>query len=236
MCNEFQLRLDFGNWWFTHGRGERIPIRRNEPTSNRPLDQPLKPTNRATMLRPVDPADPAAGLESVDRRWWMVPFFHKGPASAWKSICTNARIETVDTAPAFREAYRRRRALIPITSFIEYDEPPGWKKGHPKRRWEITWAPTDDFDQVRYLAGIWDRANPTDVTEPLESFAFVTGPPGAAVGAVHDREPAVLTFDQGMDWLRLDGPGKAALITATPAETYQVSERPRELDYVGSGG
>jgi putative SOS response-associated peptidase YedK len=47
----------------------------------------------------------------------------------WKAMCTNARLETVDTTAAYRDAYKRRRALIPITSFIEYDKPPGWAKG-----------------------------------------------------------------------------------------------------------
>ena len=234
MCNEFNLKIDFGKWWDFQGRSQP-PIVRRDPPSNRPLNQPFKPTNRATMLRPVDPADPMAGLECVDRRWWLVPFFHRGPVSAWKSMCTNAKIETVDTAPSFREAYTRRRALLPITSFIEYDEPPGWKKGQPKRRWEVSWSATEPFDEVRYFAGIWERSTPTDLTEPLESFAFVTGPPGPDVGAVHNRQPAVLTFEQGLEWLRLDGPGKAALVTETPPGTYQVTERARELNRVEEG-
>ena len=234
MCNEFQLRLNFGtDWWNEHGRS-RASIRFSDAPSNRRLDQPFKPTDRAAMLRPIYVSDPAAGLESVDRRWWLVPFFHKGKVTDWKAMCTNARLETVETTAAFREAYKHRRSLIPITSFVEYDKPPGWAKGQPMRRWEVSWDPKDDFDNVRYLAGVWERSNPTDLTEPLESFAFVTGPPGADVGAVHDRQPAVMTFDQGMEWLRLDGPGKASLITETPPGTYRVTERPRELDFAAT--
>ncbi|HEX4199759.1 MAG TPA: SOS response-associated peptidase family protein [Caulobacteraceae bacterium] len=150
-------------------------------------------------------------------------------------MCTNARIETIDTAAAFRDPYRTRRALIPITSFIEYDDPPGWKKGQPKRRWEVSWEPKDEFDRVRYLAGLWDRAAPADLAEPLESFTFVTGPPGPDIAAIHDREPAVLTFDEGLEWLRLDGPGKAALVTETPAGAYRLAERRRELDLTAGG-
>ncbi len=230
MCNEYQVRVNFTDWWKVRGAG-RTPIEPRDPPSNRPLNHPIKPTNRAPMLRPIDPANPAAGLESADRRWWLIPFFHKGPVLAWKSMCTNARLETVDTAPAFREAYKHRRALLPITSFIEYDEPAGWKKGMPKRRWEVTWTPTHPFDEVRYFAGLWDRSTPSDLSEPLESFAFITGPPGPDVAAVHDRQPAVLTFEQGMRWLQLDGPGKNDLATATPAGAYTLTERARELDF-----
>ncbi|QUD90583.1 SOS response-associated peptidase family protein [Phenylobacterium montanum] len=231
MCNEYQLRLNFGaDWWETAGK-VKVPFHWRAASSNRPLNRPFKPTNRAPMLRAIDPANPSAGLEGLETRWWLVPFFHKGPVSGWKSMCTNAKIETVDTTPAFRDAYKRRRALIPITSFIEYDEPPGWRKGDPKRRWEVTWEPQDEFDRVRYFAGLWDRSNPSDMTEPLESFAFVTGPPGPEVGAVHDRQPAVLTLEQGLEWLRLDGPGKDMLVTETPAGIYQLTERAREMDF-----
>ena len=62
------------------------------------------------------------------------------------------------------------------------------------------------------------------------AFAFVTGPPGADVGAVHDRQPALLTVEQGLEWLRLDGPGKVALVTETPPGTYRLAERLREAE------
>jgi len=234
MCNELQLRVDFGSLWDEHAN-DRPPLRHRDPPRNRPLDEPYRPTDRATMLRAIDPADPGAGLACVTRRWWLVPYFHKGALRNWRNLCINAAIETVDTSPAYRQAYGRRRALIPITSFIEYDEPPGWKKGRPKRRWEATWDPVDAFDRVRYFAGLWDRSTPSDMTEPLESFAFITGPPGPDVGAVHDRQGAVLTFDEGLEWLRLDGPGKSTLVTATPPGTYRLTERPRELDFAVNG-
>ena len=243
MCNEFQLRLNFNADWWNHAGAVDVPIEWRMAAPNRPLNQPFKPTDRAPVLRPIDPGDPAAGLEAVDMRWWLVPFFHKGPTSAWRSMCTNATVETVDTAPSFREPYRRRRALVPITSFIEYDEPPGWKKGKPKRRWEVSWEARGPFDQVRYFAGVWDRASPADYPDGLESMAFITGPPGPDVGQVHDRQPAVLTFDEGMRWLALDGPGKAGLgwrkadaadgsweVAAPAACGYRVAERPRELE------
>jgi len=95
-----------------------------------------------------------------EQRWWLVPFFHKGKVGNWKAMCTNARLETFHTTSAFREPYKRRRTLIPVTSFIEYDEPPGWKKGDPKRRWEISWEPRNEHDRVRYFAGLWDTAHP----------------------------------------------------------------------------
>lgn len=188
----------------------------------RPGD-PITPTERATVLRPVDPAKPGAGLEGLEMRWWLVPAFHRGPVGDWRTMCTTARAEIVDTAPTFREAYHARRCLVPLTSFIEYSEPKGWKKGQPKMRHEITWG-----GGVRYFAGLWERSVPADAPEGLESFAFVTGPAGPDIAPIHDRAPAVLTAEEGLGWLDLDGTGKAGFETLAPAGTYAVAHAPRE--------
>lgn len=228
MCNEYQIRKvrpDLGERFSQL----KIPMTWADAEPNRPLDQPIRPTNRAPVIRAVDPADPTAGLEGLQMRWWLTPFFHKGPLKDWKAMCTNARLETVDSTPAFREPYRRRRCLVPVTSFIEYDTPPGWKKGDPKRRWEITWPDGD----VRYFAGLWDRASPSDMPEGLDSFAFVTGPPGPDVARIHTRQARVLTAEQGLEWLRLDGPGKAMLEDPGNAGALVLTPRPRELDSPG---
>ncbi len=229
MCNEYQIRkvrTDLGERFSQL----KVPMTWADAEPNRPLDQPIRPTNRAPVIVPLDPADPGAGLEGRQMRWWLTPFFHKGPLRDWKAMCTNARLETVDTTPAFREPYRRRRCLVPVTSFIEYDEPPGWKKGEPKRRWEITWPD----GQVRYFAGLWDRATPSDHPDGVESFAFVTGPAGHDVSAIHTRQARLLTAEQGLEWLNLEGPGKALLEDPGPPGALILTPRPRELDATAS--
>jgi putative SOS response-associated peptidase YedK len=207
-------------------RRQNLALAWRDPEPQRPAGEPVKPTSRATLLRAADPADPAAGLEGLELRWWLTPYFHKGPLAAWTTLTANAPIETVDTSPAFREAYRARRALVPLTSFIVYEQPKGWRKGSPKPRWEVSWPLADAHDQVRYFAGLWDRATPSDLDAPLDSFAILTAPAGPDLARVHDRQPVVLTLAQGLDWLRLDGPGKA--VPETPAGTYRLAQRPRE--------
>ena len=139
-------------------------------------------------------------------------------------MCTNARFETVDTAPTFRGPYRTRRCIVPLTSFIEYSEPAGWKKGQPKMRHEISWP----GGEIRYFAGLWERSTPADMPEGLESFAFVTGPCCPDVEPIHDRTPAVLTVEQALDWLDLEGAGKAGFAHLPPAGTYTLAHAPRE--------
>ncbi|THD54553.1 SOS response-associated peptidase family protein [Phenylobacterium sp.] len=239
MCNEYRLRVSRGDYDSVFAE-LGIPFAWADAEPNRPVERSFRPSNRATMIRAVDPTDPSAGLEGMERRWWMVPFFHKGPVSAWKAMCTNARLETVDTTAAFREPYKRRRALIPLTGFIEYDEPPEWKKGDAKRRWEISWTPRDEADRVRYFAGLWDVAHPSDHEGPLESFTFVTGAPGTAFSTpmvdtgkpLHHRQARVLTLAQGLEWLRLDGSGKALLEDPETEGGFVLSERPREAEAV----
>lgn len=223
MCNEFR---------FTDTRAAidaafhqiQVPIRWADAPANRRPDEPIRPTDRATIMRPVDPANPAGGLEGLDIRWWLVPAFHRGPVKDWRSMCTNARFETVDTAPTFKGAYAARRCLVPLTSFIEYSEPPGWKKGQPKMRHEIAWA----GGGIRYFAGLWERSQPADMPEGLESFTFITAPACEDVAPIHDRTPTVLTREQGLAWLDLGGAGKAGFAEPACAGTYQVTHAPRD--------
>src|SRR6516165_10429155 len=152
MCNEYRFNATRDAIAAEFGKLQ-IPIRFTDAAANRPIGEPVKPTNRATIIRPDNPFDPRAGMHASDVRWWLVPFFHRKAVKDWRAMCTNARFETVETNPSFRDAYKKRRCLVPLTSFIEYDEPPGWKKGQPKRRHEITW----DGGDIRYFAGLWER-------------------------------------------------------------------------------
>ena len=80
----------------------------------------IRPTNTAAIIRPIDPADPFVGVEIVDARWWLIPFFHRKSVKEWKPMCTNARAETLASAATFREAFKRRRCLVPATHFFEW--------------------------------------------------------------------------------------------------------------------
>jgi putative SOS response-associated peptidase YedK len=99
----------------------RIPLRfKDGAIPNIEPREHIRPTNTAPIIRPLDRDDPTAGVELVDARWWLVPFFHKKTVKEWKPMCTNARSETVATTAAFREPYKRRRCLVPATHFYEF--------------------------------------------------------------------------------------------------------------------
>jgi hypothetical protein len=82
---------------------------------NAPSDQ-IRPTERAPILRPV-----ADGLELVELRWGLIPWFHKGALKDFRGgLNTNARSETVSTLASFKGPYAHRRCLVPANYYFEW--------------------------------------------------------------------------------------------------------------------
>jgi putative SOS response-associated peptidase YedK len=138
-------------------------------------------------------------------RWGFIPRWYKAPNDG--PLLFNARSETVAEKPAFREAARARRCLIPATGFYE------WKPGVvPKEPWFI--ARADGAAMV--FAGIWQVWHgPED--QRLTTCAIVTAAAEGEISALHDRVPVVLEPDDWPSWLGEAGHGAARLMRA-PAE------------------
>jgi putative SOS response-associated peptidase YedK len=71
--------------------------------------QPVIRLNRDTGAR-----------EIVLMRWGLIPFWAKDPKMGLRTI--NAKAETITTAPAFREAIKYRRCLVPAAAFYEWQK------------------------------------------------------------------------------------------------------------------
>jgi putative SOS response-associated peptidase YedK len=127
-------------------------------------------------------------LEAV--RWGLVPYWAKDPKIGGKLAL--ARTETVVTAPAFREAVRRRRCLVAIDGFYEWQR--DGKKSHP-------FAVRRDDGKPFALAGVWERWISKDDGEVLESCAIITQPARSPVDLVHERMPLVLPKGDWAGWL-----------------------------------
>src|SRR5690606_40603481 len=84
------------------------------PQSNYPPRTNIAPTQEVAIVRP--PRE-APGRELVMARWGLIPFFMKKKPDRPH---INARAETVERTPLFREAFARRRCLIPATGFYEW--------------------------------------------------------------------------------------------------------------------
>lgn len=173
----------------------------------------IRPTDPAAIVRPLDRDAPANGLELVSARWWLVPYFHRGPVKAWKPMCTNARAESVATTASFREPFRRRRCLVPATHFFEWTGPKG-----AKVMWRFTTPGADLF----CFAGLWDRARTVDGI--IDSFAIITCPAGPSMRPYHDRQPVILEPRQWSAWLDLTADPAALLAAVDLALPVEVSQ------------
>lgn len=161
------------------------PIRWDRLEPNAPLDQ-IRPTNRAPTIR----ASADGAWEVAQLRWGLVPFFHKKAAKDWKMLGTNARSETVSTTGMYKDAYARRRCLVPATHYFEWT---GEKGAKVMWRFTIRDQPTFAFP------GLWDRAGPPG--EEFESFTLLTSAPGADQAPYHERQPVILERAQWAQWL-----------------------------------
>jgi putative SOS response-associated peptidase YedK len=123
-------------------------------------------------------------------RWGLVPFWAKDVRLGRRLI--NARLDSLATKPAFREALRRRRCLIPASGFYEWGVDPSGKK-QPffiRPRGEPLLA----------IAGLWERWRPQG-GEPLETCVIVTTEASPLLAPIHDRMPVVLSRAAQEIWL-----------------------------------
>ena len=178
---------------------------------NLPPRAQIRPTERAPIIRPLDAADPAAGVTLIEARWWLIPFFYKGSVKDWKPTCTNARAETIATTSTFREPFKRRRCLVPASCYYEWTGAKG-----AKTMWRFTRAEADLF----CFAGLWDRAHTSD--GPIESYAIVTCAAGSDTAAYHDRAPVILEPDAWSHWLNLAADPRDLLRPLAPGSVEAV--------------
>jgi putative SOS response-associated peptidase YedK len=124
-------------------------------------------------------------------RWGLVPFWAKDASIGNKLI--NARAESLDTKPSFRNAFRNRRCLVPADAFYEWKKVPGGKTKIPYR---ISIKNQPLFS----MAGIWEQwKNPAG--ELLQSFSIVTTEANELVAALHNRMPVILAPEAELLWL-----------------------------------
>lgn len=119
-------------------------------------------------------------------RWGLIPPWSEKPAGF-----INARAETLESKPSFREAFQRRRILIPADGFFEWE-----KLGKAKQPHYFQMKNEEPF----FLAGIWDVWQRDGAS--ITSCAIITGAPNSLLAEIHDRMPVILPDDRRDTWLR----------------------------------
>ncbi len=123
-------------------------------------------------------------------RWGLIPHWTKGKPKAQP---INARAETVRTSGMFRQAFARRRCLVPADGFYEWQ-----KLGGKAKQPMFVRRPGD---RPFAFAGVWERWQPEEGVEPVDTFAIITTRPNALMGPIHDRMPVILPEEGYASWL-----------------------------------
>jgi putative SOS response-associated peptidase YedK len=126
-------------------------------------------------------------------RWGLVPHWAADARSGSRMF--NARAETITTSPAFREAFKRRRCLVPVDSFYE------WKREGTVRQ---PYRVVREDGRPLALAGLWAGWRDPATEAVRRTFTIVTTAPNDAMADLHDRMPVALPEDDWDRWLAAD--------------------------------
>jgi putative SOS response-associated peptidase YedK len=149
-----------------------------------------------TQLVPIIRQDAKLSRRSFDLvRWGLIPSWAKDRSIAAKTI--NAMSETAAESPAFREALRLRRCLIPADSFYE------WKPTGAKQKQPFSIGMADE--SVFSFTGLWARWIDSG-GEAVETCTILTTSPNAVVADVHNRMPVILKRKtMSFGWILVSG-------------------------------
>ena len=142
-------------------------------------------------------------------RWGLVPNWVKDPGVGAK--LSNARGETVAEKPSFRDAFNRRRCLVPADGFYE------WKaEGRQKQPYFFSLKSGEPFA----LGGVWEswRAPNGDV---LRTCCLITTGPNEIMLQVHDRMPVIVSPNDYAAWLTGEAVDALDLVRPYPPDEMQ---------------
>lgn len=136
--------------------------------------------------------DGPGGRRSVRQaRWGMIPSWWSKPLSAFRMATFNARSEEAAAKPVFRDAFARRRCLIPAIGYYEWSGPKG-----DKTPWFVSLG--GNRPGVTF-AGLWSLTRIDG--DPLLSCTILTTEAGAATRDIHPRSPVFVEPEDWQRWL-----------------------------------
>ncbi|SEO76111.1 Putative SOS response-associated peptidase YedK [Luteibacter sp. UNC138MFCol5.1] len=160
----------------------------------------IAPTQKALVV-----AHGRHGYEAKAFRWGLVPSWAKDLKLGAKTI--NARAETVATKPSFRNAFKKRRCLVPASGYFE------WKGESPNKQ---PYFIHDPAGHLLMFAGLWEGWRASDAEDWSHTFTIITGEPGKVSGDIHDRQPVILPPDLWEVWMDGSPEDASATLAAAP--------------------
>ena len=173
----------------------KTPIERLSEKFQFPEIIPLKPRYNIAPSQSVAvvrllPDDTDRKLARL--RWGLLPAWVKDPTKVQQPI--NAKAETAAEKPMFRDAFKRRRCLVPADGFYE------WKQdGGRKQPVYIHMKDGEPFA----IAGLWEHWEGQD-GQVIESCTLLTTEPNDVLAPIHNRMPVILDPKDYARWLDPD--------------------------------
>ncbi|HEX5111629.1 MAG TPA: SOS response-associated peptidase, partial [Saprospiraceae bacterium] len=151
-------------------------------------------------------------------RWGLIPFWSKDMKIGAKMI--NARIEGIEEKPAFRQAFQKRRCIVPFDGYYEWQKTP-----EGKIPYRIKLKNTEIFT----IAGLYETWKSPD-QKVIHSFTLITQEAAPMIAHLHDRMPLILLPEQEGLWIDSNVPTKDVLHNLEPVPGdyytwYRVSDR-----------
>jgi putative SOS response-associated peptidase YedK len=147
--------------------------------------------------------------EFFKAKWGLIPSWAKDAKIG--ASCINARVETVDTKPAFRSAFKKRRCLVMADGFYE------WRKSDKQPHF----ISLKSGEQMAF-AGLWETWNSPE--GPIDSCTICTTDAHDMMGQLHDRMPVILprpTIDHWLDPTVSDPAELKPMLQQFPGEEMQ---------------
>ena len=205
MCGRYVRRSDkqkIAEWFHADPQPADLPMPDTDYNIAPTTHQPIIRQSRETGER-----------ELILARWGLIPFFTKDLKDVKGLTTINARSETIMTAPTWREPFKKRRCLVPVSAYYEWP-----KTGKPPKQpygFELTNGQTFAF------AGLWD-AWKDSAGHWLQSFAIVTTEANEMMSRIHPRMPVILHARDYDRWLDREETERLPLDLLRPYESEEM--------------
>ena len=201
-------------------------------TDLRVIAESFNVQNVACEYRPGNNISPGQQIAAVLRkddqnslvsyRWGLIPSWAKDPSIENRMF--NARAETIAEKPSFKNAFQKRRCLIPADGFYEWQQ-----LGKVKKPLRFSLKSGEPFG----LAGLYETwISPEQ--KPIDTCTIITTEPNALLRPIHDRMPVIVQKAQEIAWIDPGNHNQKELLSilkAYPPDEMTMSEVDPRLLY-----
>ncbi|SHI82452.1 Putative SOS response-associated peptidase YedK [Roseomonas rosea] len=185
MCGRYFLQRD------ATSLGRYFEVPEASPMPNFAPSWNMAPTQDGVVLR----RNPESGARQLGLlRWGLVPHWAKDAKDGARLI--NARADGVAEKPSFRDAFARRRCIVPADGFYEWLSPKEAKPRDPKQPFAVALASGEPMG----FAGLWEGWKDPEGNW-LRTYSIITTEANPKQAPLHHRMPVILPRQTWAAWL-----------------------------------